>query len=373
MKKLTMWLAALALGIGGMSFPARADIEVCEIVETDIFVIRYEALGELLEKGNFSLRQTEQTINDAKAPYQEALDVLNAEKRLMEENAEVYEDEGNDAMQQFYESQADQLKNAAAQMKTQLNHASSHSMERSYEKQRDALTMAAQTIFSSYKQLASTLAAQEKSLEAVGASYQAAVRKGENGLMKAEEVSQAKNTWQSLKNVVTSLEEQAERLKKSLLTMLGLEDMENAVIGEMPLFDQTKIDAIDLEHDMEVAVSYDSTYLNEKRSKVKGSENRELKEQRTADAAAEAKMSLTATYQKLCQKQLLYEGSRSEFEAAYQDYQALLRKKQSGLISQIQFLQGEAEYLTKKAECGNASAELYQAYENYCWEIKGIK
>ena len=37
------------------------------------------------------------------------------------------------------------------------------------------------------------------------------------------------------------------------------------------------------------------------------------------------------------------------------------------------YLEGEADYLAKQAKYETASMDLRQAYENYCWEIKGVR
>ena len=47
-------------------------------------------------------------------------------------------------------------------------------------------------------------------------------------------------------------------------------------------------------------------------------------------------------------------------------------KKQAGLLKQSEYLQGEAEYLAAEAAMETASMNLVQAYESYCWEVKGI-
>lgn len=375
------WRAAVVLG--GSVFLATAVCrmpvyaEVTEasgiVSESDIFVVRYEDLADLLEQGNFSLSQTRQTREDEKAPYVEMYEILKWEQKSMEDTAESYEDEGNTAMQEFYENQAEQLKKSAGQINRQIDKMTTRTTERAYEKQADALTLAAQTLMNSYSQLSATVAAQEKSTEAAELSYEAAVRKGEAGLMKTEEVQQAKNAWAAQKQALESMKSQTDRLKQNLLTMLGLEDQENVVFGEIPVLDQSLIEEICLEEDIQTAISYDPTYVSEKKSNVSGSYARELKAQRVEDAASDAEMSLRSSYETLRQRQLEYTGAVSDYEAACSDYAALQRKKQSGLVSKIEFAQGEAQYLMKKASFESASGNLYQAYQNYKWEVKGIK
>ena len=42
------------------------------------------------------------------------------------------------------------------------------------------------------------------------------------------------------------------------------------------------------------------------------------------------------------------------------------------MLSNTEYLQGEADYAKSKAAKESASMHLVQAYESYCWEVKGI-
>ena len=153
--------------------------------------------------------------------------------------------------------------------------------------------------------------------------------------------------------------------------MLGLSGETEIQIGAIPEPDMEAIGAVDFESDKQTAVRNDSTYVSELNSKVKGTDARELRSRRVEDAEANEIISITSSYEELQNKRLEYEAAMEAFEAADLRYQALLRKKQAGLLSQTDYLQGEASYEAERAAKEVSAMSLFQAYESYQWEVKG--
>lgn len=337
---------------------------------SSVSVVEYDDLRELLKAGNFDLKQTIEDQDSSTAPYEEMRDILKAEQKEMEDMAEAYEDDGDTEMQEFYEERAEQLKTAASQVGAQLRNMNSASQTKSYEKQVDSLLVTAQTLMSSYNQMALQIEAQEKQAAASSASYEETVKRQAAGLVKSEEVDQAKNTLTSQENTLASLREQAAELKENLLTLLGLSG-QDVEIGKVPEPDLEAIAAIDLEADKLIAVSNDKTYVSEINSKVTGTDAKTLKSERVENARAEELIDITSTYEELLNQQMKYEAAKKAFEAADLDYQALLRKKQAGMLSTAAYLEGEAEYASAKASMETAAMNLKQAHETYLWEVRG--
>lgn len=348
-----------------------AKTELADGTDSRILVVEYENLRELLKAGNFNLKQTKERQDTNSAPYEEMKAILKEEQKYMEDMAEAYEEDGDTEMQEFYENHAKQLQAAAGRVSTQLRRLNSYSQEKSYEKQVDTCLLTAQALMNSYNQMELKGKAQEKQAEASRASYEETKSRYEAGLVKSEAVSQAANTLTAAENSLASLEENAAKLRNRLLTMLGLPDSADIGIGTIPEPDLAAIAAIDLESDKLTAVSNDSTYISELNSKVKGTDARTLKSQRIENAAAEELINITSTYQELMDQKMRYEAALQSFQAAELDHQALLRKKQAGLLSSTEYLEGEARYASRLADRETAAMELKQAYETYCWEVKG--
>lgn len=334
-------------------------------------VVEYEDLRELLKAGNAGLKQTKEEQENSIAPYKEMQDILQEEQKYMEEMAESYEDDGNTEMQEFYEERAKQLKMAASQTGTQIRRMSSYSQEKAYEKQVDVCLVAAQALMNSYNQMEEQIKAQEKQAEYRKASCEEAAARYRAGLVKEDEVLSAENFLTASNNTLASLKKQRDEIKESLLSMLGLSGETEIQIGAIPEPDMEAIGAVDFESDKQTAVRNDSTYVSELNSKVKGTDARELRSRRVEDAEASELISITSFYEELQNKRLEYEAAMEAYEAAGLQYQALLRKKQAGLLSQTDYLQGEASYEAKRAAKEVSAMNLFQAYESYQWEVKG--
>lgn len=53
-------------------------------------------------------------------------------------------------------------------------------------------------------------------------------------------------------------------------------------------------------------------------------------------------------------------------------YNSLQNKQSAGMLTNTEYLEGEASYLEKQAAWESASMALRQAYENYRWEVMGV-
>jgi len=335
-------------------------------------VVEYEDLRELLKAGNESLKEIIEDQETSMAPYEEMVRTLKKEQKYMEEMAEGFEDEGDTEMQELYESNADQLKDAASQVNARLRSMKSGSVARSYEKQVDLALAAAQSLMNSCKQMELQVEAQEKQTEAVRASFEEIRLRCEAGLSKSSEADEASERLAAAENSLASLKESFRELKGSLFTMLGLPKDSEISLGEIPEADSEAIAAINFESDKEEAVRNDSTYASEMNSRVGGGSDGKLyKRQRIEDAVSEETSSITAAYERLLNQQTKYQAALEAYQAAELTYQALLRKKDAGLLSNADYLAGEASYAAALAEKKTAAMELYQSYETYCWEVKG--
>lgn len=371
-KKCAAFLLAASLA-GSMAFPGRvlAAESVGEAASAGGILIEYGNLKELLKEGNPDLTQSYADYDAAVAPYQEMWDTLKDEQKYMENMAESYEDE-DEEMEAFYENNAKQLEKAAGQINVRIRNLTSESKTKSLEEEADAKTLTAQSLMNSYNQMRENVRAAEKNAEAAQAAYEEALTKQAAGTLKESEVQEAKKAADSKNNSLASLKEQAAQLKTSLLSMLGIDGQVKAEIGTIPEPDLSVIRSIDMEADKEISVSNDSALFNQRREKAKGTDERELRDQKIAEAEAEAEMTYLSAYNDLMSSLNSYEAALQSYEAASLEYQALQRKKQAGMLSRTAWLQGEASYMEKEAAKEIAAMSLYQAYETYCWTVKGV-
>lgn len=339
-------------------------------------VVEYENLRELLKAGNADLTQSYADYEANVAPYQEMWDTLKQEQKYMEDMAGSYEDDGDEEMAAFYEDNAKQLEKAAGQINVRIRNLTSESQTKSLEEAADAKTLAAQSLMNSYNQMMQNIQAGEAGAEAANAAYEEALTKHAAGTAKDSEVKEAKQSADSQNNSLASLKERAAQIKSSLLSMLGLSGQvlsgqTRVEIGTIPPPDLDKIRSIDREADKAMSISNDSALFNQRREKATGTDERELRDQKIAQAEAEAEMTYRSAYDSLMSSLNSYEAALQSYEAANLEYQALQRKKQAGMLSRTAWLEGVASYKEKEAAKEIAAMSLYQAYESYCWTVKG--
>ena len=162
-------------------------------------------------------------------------------------------------------------------------------------------------------------------------------------------------------------------MKERLLTLLGLSGRTDVEIGTVPDPDMTAICAVSVENDLQTAISNDSTWVSEMKSRVTGTDNRELRKQRISEAAQNAEISLRSTYENLQNALSKYEAAESTYSAAKQAWDTVQKKQAAGMLSKNAYLSGEASWLSGEAAMNTAKLNLVSAYESYVWQVAGVE
>lgn len=362
-----LFLAACAVSAAAVFLPMEA-----AAAEAEGIVIEYENLRELVKEGNPDLLESKTAIEENAEPYREMREALLEEQKNMEDMAESYEDDGDEEMASFYENAADLLGDTISQLGVTLRNMTSASQEKSLKDMADSLTKSAQSLMNSYCQTESRVSAAEMELQAAQAEYDEAVVKRSAGLVKDADVQSAKEAVLGAETSLLSLNSQKEQLKASLLSLLGLGDEEHVQIGGIPKPDLSAVEARDFEADMAESVSNDSALFEARRVQAKGTDERELREEKIETAEAEAEMNFRSAWEELQAALLQYEGAEKTYEAACQTYEALQRKQAAGLLSRADSLRGEADFAAAQASMDSASMSLYGTYEAYLWTVRGV-
>ena len=332
--------------------------------------VEYDNLRELLKKGNLSLSQSIEDYEDNLEAYQEMWDTIKWEQGNMEDKAEDSSAEAKDAA--LYASNASMLKSSASRIYSQLKELKTEKSLKSLEKSADSYTLAAQTVMNSYLQVSQTIKAKEKSVEALAAKLSETRGKQGIGAATQADVEEASGVLAQESNSLGTLREEASQLRSKLLTMLGLAGEENVIIGGMPEPDLEAIDAIDYETDRVKAVNNSSTVQETRHTTARGTGDMNRKSGKVDEAEGTAEANIKAAYQDLLVRRTEYQASQEAYGSALMSYQSLMRKKQAGMLSSTAYLDGEAAYQESLAARETASMNLIQAYEGYCWEVKGV-
>ena len=173
-------------------------------------------------------------------------------------------------------------------------------------------------------------------------------------------------------NLLRSYEQQMASLRFSLLSMLGLEDNGQVTIGTIPEPDLAAIDAIDFQTDLQKAIGNSASVQSARHANAGTTAQIQEKFKTVAQAEGSAQADITASYEQLMAQKLTYQAAQEAYQGKLLEYQSLQRKRQAGMVGEADYLQGEADYLEALAAKETASMSLYQAYESYRWEVKGV-
>lgn len=369
------WIAAIWLGFSVMSpvLCAAAAEETDggnEDMAPAVTTVEYEKLSELLMQGNLDLQQANDNYETNKKNYQIILDSLREEQDYMKFLADKYEDDAE--AKASYSANAAILGSSASQISRRLDALNGKSQTLSAEKNVDNYTITAQTRMNSYNQLALNVAAKEKAVQAAEASYHATLQKQLAGAATSADVSSAANRLEQERNLLTSYKQQESQMKFQLLSMLGLPNDGSVEIGGIPEPDLAEIDAVNFEEDKQKAINNNSSVKNVRHSNAGTTAEIQRKFTEETEAVGTAEADFHALYQQLQASKLSYQAAQNGFQSAVLSYESLKRRQQAGILNQTEYLEGEASYLQALAEMGAASMNLYQAYETYRWEVKGI-
>ena len=313
-------------------------------------IIEYGNLRELLKQGNLSLKESIEDYEDNINAYQEIWDTLKREQDNMEDKAEDMDDEDSQTAG-IYASNAAMLKSSASRIYSQLDTMTSEKSTRSLEKSADTFTMTAQTL--------------QAAFEAMG-------RKQAAGSATQAQLKEAQKNLDTAKNSLESLRLQASQLRQQLLTMLGIEDSSQVVIGTVPEPDMAAIEAVDYESDKIRAMGNDKSVQNARHTSASSTTEINIRFKLVDEAEGTKEAAFLASYQNLQASKTAYEAALTAFQSAQLTYEGLQRKQQAGLLTGTQYLEGQASYLEKKAAKETAAMNLTAAYESYCWDVKGI-
>ncbi|MCI9105505.1 MAG: TolC family protein [Lachnospiraceae bacterium] len=352
---LTVWI------VGMMIFPSLAE---------DKKRIEYDNLRQLLLEGNLELKQANDSYESNKKNYQDLMEQMQDEQAYMKFLAEKYEDTEEEAT---YRSNAAILGAQVTRLSKQLEAMNRQTKKLSVEENTDSYTMAAQSVMNSYNQMALNVTASEKRVQAAEASYEAMKKKHSAGAATAAQVSEAADRLISQRNLLSAYQQQSSQLRFQLLSMLGLPDDGTVTIGTLPEPDLIAVDAVDYESDKQKAVNNNSSVQNVRHSRAGTTSEIHRKAAQEVEAVGNAEAEFLAIYQELQTAKVQYLAAVDAHDSACMSYESLQLKKQAGMLSQTEYLEGEAEYLQNLADYGEASMNLIAAMESYRWAVKGTE
>ena len=193
------------------------------------------------------------------------------------------------------------------------------------------------------------------------------------GLANQTDLVSAQASLIGAKSQLASLESQEDSVYRTLCLLLGYDTDSGVEIRNLPAFDMSRLDGMNLETDTKKAIGNNYTLIGQ-RTSSKGKTNAQIEARLNTIEEGEQKLTIEMQrlYQDVLDKKAAYEAAVTGYEAAEKSNAAAQRQYQNGLLSEIQFVGTQISYNQKKAAKESAELDLWTAMNAYDWGIEGL-
>ena len=193
------------------------------------------------------------------------------------------------------------------------------------------------------------------------------------GLANQTDVVSAQTSLIGAKSHLASLQSQQDSLYRTLCLLLGYDTDSGVEIRNLPDFDMSRLDGMNLKADTKKAIGNNYTLIGQ-RTSAKGETNAQIAARLNTIEEGEQKLTIEMQrlYQDVLDKKAAYEAAMTGYEAAEKSNGAAQRQYQNGLLSEMQYVGTQISYNQKKAAKESAELDLWTAMNAYDWGIEGL-
>lgn len=193
------------------------------------------------------------------------------------------------------------------------------------------------------------------------------------GLVNQTDVVSAQTSLIGAKSQLASLQSQEDSVYRTLCLLLGYDPDSGVEIRNLPDFDMSRLDGMNLEADTKKAIGNNYTLIGQ-RTSAKGETNAQIAARLNTIEEGEQKLTIEMQrlYQDVLDKKAAYEAAMTGYEAAEKSNGAAQRQYQNGLLSEMQYVGTQISYNQKKAAKESAKLDLWTAMNAYDWGIEGL-
>ncbi len=194
------------------------------------------------------------------------------------------------------------------------------------------------------------------------------------GTTTSSSVLSAQQSVSSAEASLVSGQSNVESTKENLLLMLGWPYGADVVIGELPDPDLEQIAAIDLDADLEAALTNNySLQITEKQlNNARSASVVEELTQTRANAVQAIQNNVSAAYQSLQLAVSDYEQAVQSYSVEQSSYASAQRQLAAGTITRNSFSNTEASYLQAEVNVRTTKLSLLTALVDYYWNVNGL-
>lgn len=193
------------------------------------------------------------------------------------------------------------------------------------------------------------------------------------GLANQTDVVSAQTSLIGAKSQLAFLQSQEDSVYRTICLLLGYDTDSGVEIRNLPDFDMSCLDGMNLEADTKKAIGNNYTLIGQ-RTSAKGETNAQIAARLNTIEEGEQKLTIEMQrlYQDVLDKKAAYEAAMTGYEAAEKSNGAAQRQYQNGLLSEMQYVGTQISYNQKKAAKESAELDLWTAMNAYDWGIEGL-
>lgn len=249
---------------------------------------------------------------------------------------------------------------------------SKSSMTRGLYSAEDSLTYAVQSIMNAYLTVHSNLEMLDKLIDLNRESVNTYTQMQAHGLATATDVLKARAELVSAQSSKAKLLATDRQLYNQLITMCGWKSGDTVAIGSIPLPDQARVDAMDLERDSELAANSNAEIKALRASgHSKTSAKQDLYLQQMEELTGYVKANMLTYYYNVLAARQGYEAACTGLEAARIEKRAADIQRDKGLAGKAQYLGATIQYAQKLAAYTSAINAYEQAVIDYDNALRG--
>lgn len=373
---------ALALGLTGIltlsvPFGAMAAIEKPEKMDDATWarlqdnVLEYDEISDLVEYYNPTYRQIVEQIEINAQPMEEAARELRKSADEMDSDAKDIKDldpvmyKGMREAVKGYRDAAERFDKAVTSVHNQTRHQLS--------RVKKMTVSGLQQMMIGYYQAMASREILDTAVALSHAAYESSITQQSLGMATATDVQAAEKALQSARGQLKTLDDTMTNLRQQMCVMTGWSYDADMQLGDVPAPDFAKVQAMDLERDLERAIGNNYTLIEQRGISGKGDANRTAKFRIMDDTEAQVKIQLESAYQGILESRTAYEAANVAFQSAQITMNGNDLKYQMGMLGNLEYLQLKMAYLQQKAAARTAALSLTQAIENYGWIVQGLE
>ena len=336
-------------------------------------VLEYDEIADLIHEYNATVQNNQYDYRKFREDYGDT-------------NSEVA-DAYNDLAQDFYSDMSGETDAGSMVSDLQLDIQARNMLDQAdntledsriylltYEMAEKNLTATAQSNMISYHKKLLELEQKQSELELDMKKYELEQVKQGAGTVTVVDVLSSKENLQSSENSIKELESEITNLKETLCISLGWKHSDTPEIKELPQVDESRIDSMDPDQDLEAALEHNYTLRINKRKleNARSQTTRESLETKIKNNEKQIGASLSGAYKNVLSAKLSYEQALTEVQLEEANTQVAAGKLQAGMMTSLEYEEQEYKLESSRLNASMAAISLFQAMETYDWSVMGL-